>query len=135
VVLSVCLTISRAGGKRPLIGTPPSVRPGFFGTTGRKVRLGVLTCWTPTTVERFHPELLEAEKQAAIYGLDKIIEPALGLDFTDLEAIWRDCAVDPFLKRVKPRYPGTVTRKQGFRAIGTSMRSSMDERTTSRCMR
>ena len=66
-------------------------------------------------VERYHHDSLEAEKISAIHALDEIIAPALGLDSADLEEIWRDSTEDPFLKRIKPRYPGTVTRKQGFR--------------------
>jgi hypothetical protein len=66
-------------------------------------------------VERYRPDSLETEKKEAIHAMDTIIAPALGLSSDDLEEIWRDCAEDPFLKRVKPRYPGVVTRKQGFR--------------------
>lgn len=66
-------------------------------------------------VQRYHPDSLETEKKEAIHTMDAIIAAALGLSSDDLEEIWRDCAEDPFLKRVKPRYPGVITRKQGFR--------------------
>jgi hypothetical protein len=73
-----------------------------------------LALWN-TTLAKFHPESLEAEKKEAIRELDRLVGAALGLTTGDLETIWSECANDPFLKRITPRYPGTITRKQGFR--------------------
>ena len=50
-----------------------------------------------------------------IGALDAVVGAALGLDEDDIAEIQRDLEADPFLKGVRPRYPGTVTRKQGFR--------------------
>lgn len=81
-----------------------------------------LALWN-TTLEKFHPASLEADKKEAIRGLDKVVGPALGLSDADLKTIWNECASDPFLKRITPRYPGTITRKQGFRTgLGTAER-------------
>jgi hypothetical protein len=66
-------------------------------------------------INKFHPAQLENAKAEALRALDLVIGPALGLSNDDLEVIWSESANDPFLKRVKPRYPGTVTRKLGFR--------------------
>lgn len=67
------------------------------------------------TVSRFDPNVLQAARAAVLRNLDLIVGKALGLTETDITAIESDCASDPFLKRIRPRYPGTVTRKQGFR--------------------
>ena len=58
---------------------------------------------------------LEAEMQDAIHRLDKVVGNCLGLTEEDVHEIQRDLKADPFLKAIRPRYPGTVTRKQGFR--------------------
>lgn len=61
----------------------------------------------------------DALKQAmveALAGLDAIVGGALGLTPDDIEEIRRDLEADPFLRGIRPRYPGTVTRKQGFRS-------------------
>lgn len=75
------------------------------------------------TLSKFQPESLDAEKKDAIRALDTLVGAALGLTMEDLELIWNECSSDPFLKRIVPRYPGTTTRKQGFRTgLGASER-------------
>ena len=58
---------------------------------------------------------LSQAKSDAIAGLDEIVGRCLGLDSADIQEIRRDLAEDPFLRGIRPRYPGTITRKQGFR--------------------
>lgn len=58
---------------------------------------------------------LENAMSHALHALDQIVGECLGLDAEDIVEIQRDLASDPFLKGIRPRYPGTVTRKQGFR--------------------
>lgn len=67
------------------------------------------------TVEAHGEAQLTAQMQARLAELDGIVGSALGLSEGDLVEIRRDLMVDPFLQGVRPRYPGTVTRKQGFR--------------------
>ena len=47
--------------------------------------------------------------------LNILIATALDLSAQDLQSIESDCHEDAFLRRIRPRYPGSVTRKQGFR--------------------
>jgi hypothetical protein len=47
--------------------------------------------------------------------LNTLVAAALNLSDEDLQSIESDCYEDAFLKRIRPRYPGSVTRKQGFR--------------------
>jgi hypothetical protein len=58
---------------------------------------------------------LEQAMRQAINALDRIVGQCLGLDESDIVEIQRDLANDPFFKKIRPRYPGTITRKQGFR--------------------
>jgi hypothetical protein len=71
----------------------------------------------PEIVERMAHEQLAviAAMKERIGALDSIVGAALGLDEDDIAEIQRDLEADPFLKGIRPRYPGTVTRKQGFR--------------------
>ena len=63
-----------------------------------------------------HGEAALADAMAeAIAGLDVLVGECLGLDPADVVEIQGDLAEDPFLRGIRPRYPGTVTRKQGFR--------------------
>jgi hypothetical protein len=66
-------------------------------------------------VDEYRSGDLEAEMQDAIHRLDKVVGNCLGLTEEDVREIQRDLKADPFLKAIRPRYPGTVTRKQGFR--------------------
>jgi hypothetical protein len=58
---------------------------------------------------------LEADMAAKLNELDQLVGKALGLNTTDISFIQDELHNDPFLKGIRPRYPGTVTRKQGFR--------------------
>lgn len=68
------------------------------------------------TVVNAHQEpVLVAAMKGRLADLDTVVGMALGLTLNDIEEIQRDLEFDPFLKGIRPRYPGTVTRKQGFR--------------------
>lgn len=58
---------------------------------------------------------LETEMRDRLAELDQRVGMALGLDAADIAEIQRDLAEDSFLRGIRPRYPGTITRKQGFR--------------------
>lgn len=60
-------------------------------------------------------DVLVAEMRDRLAELDGVVGAALGLDAADIAEIQRDLAEDSFLRGIRPRYPGTVTRKQGFR--------------------
>jgi hypothetical protein len=45
---------------------------------------------------------------------DRVVGRCLGLADDDLREIRNDLREDAFLRGIRPRYPGTVTRKQGF---------------------
>ncbi len=68
-----------------------------------------------TVVVHYQEEVLEQEMLDALNALDQVVGRCLGLTPTDIAEIQRDLREDPFLKGIRPRYPGTVTRKQGFR--------------------
>jgi hypothetical protein len=61
-------------------------------------------------------EALRGDVVAALDRLDAFVAKALGLTAEELRKLQLDCATDPFLRQIVPRYPGTQTRKQGFRA-------------------
>ncbi|MDA8102645.1 MAG: N-6 DNA methylase [Nitrospiraceae bacterium] len=67
-------------------------------------------------VDRHRRETVEQGMQQALARLDALVGEALGLTADDIAEIQRDLREDPFLQKIRPRYPGTVTRKQGFRA-------------------
>lgn len=58
---------------------------------------------------------LEAEMTARLNDLDQLVGAALGLDAADIAFIQNELRSDSFLRGIRPRYPGTVTRKQGLR--------------------
>jgi hypothetical protein len=65
--------------------------------------------------ETYAPEKLDADIDAEIENLDAIIGPALGLSASDIKEIQRDMTGDPFLMRVRPRYPFFRPRQYGRR--------------------
>ena len=73
-----------------------------------------LLAWESAIIEH-QEERLTAEMEACLDELDRIIGSCLGLELTDTAFIKQELRDDPFLKGIRPRYPGTVTRKQGFR--------------------
>ncbi len=60
---------------------------------------------------------LEAQMNAQLRRLDALVAAAFGLNNDDLDEIERDMASDPFLSKVRPRYPGVEIRQQGFRQL------------------
>jgi hypothetical protein len=64
---------------------------------------------------RFEPAALDAKIEEEIAKLDAIIGEALGLDRADIDAIRHEMAEDPFLSRVRPRYPYFRPRQHGRR--------------------
>ena len=69
--------------------------------------------WNQVLTKRSEGALEQAMHQA-INALDQIVGQCLGLNESDIVEIQRDLANDLFLKNIRPRYPGTITRKQGF---------------------
>jgi SAM-dependent methyltransferase len=93
---------------------------GYSLTRGQVLNLAIPG--TSEQVQRWgdviaaHAEaVLLAEMTAALSALDAEVGAALGLDAEDVAEIQRDMESDAFLRGIRPRYPGTVTRKQGFR--------------------
>lgn len=70
--------------------------------------------WTKV-VQEHEEDKLEVVMQSKLDELDQLVGKALGLDATDIMFVQQELMSDPFLKGIRPRYPGTVTRKQGFR--------------------
>jgi hypothetical protein len=63
----------------------------------------------------FAPQKVDAKIDAEIAKLDAIVGKALGLSAADVERIRKDMADDPFLARVRPRYPFFRPRQYGRR--------------------
>ncbi len=61
-------------------------------------------------------DALKQTMQDSLARLDAVVGDCLGLSPDDIQEIRRDLEADPFLRGIRPRYPGTVTRKQGFRS-------------------
>ncbi len=68
-----------------------------------------------TLRETYAPEKLDTAIDAQIAKLDSIVGAALGLTAADVELIRRDMAEDPFLARVRPRWPFFRPRQYGRR--------------------
>jgi len=73
-----------------------------------------ISTWN-SVVASHKAEILYEAMTDAISALDHVVGACLGLTGEDVSEIQRDLQIDAFLKGVRPRYPGTVTRKQGFR--------------------
>ena len=67
------------------------------------------------TVARFAEAALIAEMERRLDELDALVGAALGLSVAEIAFVQRECREDPFLARIRPRFPGTDTRRQGFR--------------------
>jgi len=96
------------------------VRRGSALGKGAILGLSIPACASETSewgqvIKKYSPKSLQDEKQLALGQLNKLVSAAFNLDAADLSRIESDCAEDSFLRRIKPRYPGSVTRKQGFR--------------------
>lgn len=68
-----------------------------------------------TTVARFAEEALITEMEHQLDRLDVLVGAALDLDAQEIAFVQRECREDSFLSRIRPRFPGTDTRRQGFR--------------------
>jgi hypothetical protein len=68
-----------------------------------------------STVARYQEPVLEEAMRSALADLDTLVGTALGLTASQVRFIQDDLKNDAFLRGIRPRYPGTVTRKQGFR--------------------
>ena len=73
-----------------------------------------IAAWN-VAVEVNSPKAIQDEKRLVLHELNVLVATALGLSGEDLLFLEADCVEDSFLKRIKPRYPGIVTRKQGLR--------------------
>jgi hypothetical protein len=78
------------------------------------ISVSELTIWA-STAEANSPKAIQEEKRRVLHELNAVVADALGLSSDDLKLIETECQQDSFLKRIRPRYPGSVTRKQGFR--------------------
>jgi hypothetical protein len=70
--------------------------------------------WQQVVVDHGEAVLAKAMDDA-IAALDAIVGDCLGLSPADIATLQADLLQDPFLRGIRPRYPGTVTRKMGFR--------------------
>jgi len=68
-----------------------------------------------TTIARFAEEALIADMEHQLDKLDALIGAALDLNEQEIAFVQRECREDSFLSRIRPRFPGTDTRRQGFR--------------------
>ena len=70
---------------------------------------------------RIDPIAVESEVQARVDEIDRVVGPALGLTPGEIDFIQTDMRGDPFLSRVRPRYPYFTPTQRGRR---TSLESS-----------
>lgn len=70
---------------------------------------------------RLDPVAVENEVQARVDEIDRVVGPALGLTPDEIDFIQADMRDDPFLSRVRPRYPFFTPAQRGRR---TSLESS-----------
>lgn len=70
--------------------------------------------WNAVVAKHDEDAVIQA-MDTALGQLDSIVGASLCLSEDDLAFIKQDLCSDPFLQGIRPRYPGTVTRKQGFR--------------------
>ncbi|QOX81068.1 N-6 DNA methylase (plasmid) [Trichlorobacter lovleyi] len=66
-------------------------------------------------IKKYAEGQLEVEMNKQIAALDVLVGYGLGLDDADIQFIQSELKTDSFLQGIRPRYPGTSTRKQGFR--------------------
>ena len=70
---------------------------------------------------RFDPIAVESEVQTCVDEIDRVVGPALGLTPGEIDFVQTDMRDDPFLSRVRPRYPYFTPAQRGRR---TSLESS-----------
>jgi len=78
------------------------------------VSLEELEMWNSVTKEH-QEEKLEKHMAAVLNELNQLVGKAFALDVSEITFVQKELSTDPFLKGIRPRYPGTVTRKQGLR--------------------
>ena len=66
-------------------------------------------------VERYRTADHHAVIEKIVDDIDVIVGPVLGLTLDDVAAIRKDMSEDPFLKKIRPRYPASETRIHGYR--------------------
>lgn len=64
---------------------------------------------------RYATDALEEAVEREVDAIDAIVGPALGLDPDDIAHIQLEMATDPFLSRIRPRYPFFTPRQRGRR--------------------
>ena len=129
----------RRNCERPCIGAPTTrgeeiSRAQIFNLPV-PVSLEDIKRWNDVLVAYDAPRL-EREMRDAIVRLDQVVGHCLGLDDGDIAEIQRDLKSDPFLRRIRPCYPGTVTRKQGFRSgLDSERRYQLSKKMAHHCNR
>ncbi|HEX8574405.1 MAG TPA: N-6 DNA methylase [Allosphingosinicella sp.] len=66
-------------------------------------------------IARYATDALEEAVEAEVDSIDAIVGPALGLSSEDIAFIQHEMATDPFLGRVRPRYPYFTPKQRGRR--------------------
>ena len=102
VALALFQKRGEAVGKSSILNTPIPV------TDGERAK------WA-AVVAQYDEDALQRGMTATLTALDAIVGECLGLTPEDIDFIRQDLDTDPFLRGIRPRYPGTITRKQGFR--------------------
>jgi len=64
---------------------------------------------------RYATDVLEEAVEREVDRIDAIVGPALGLDAADIAFIQDEMANDPFLSRIRPRYPFFTPKQRGRR--------------------
>ncbi len=64
---------------------------------------------------RYATDVLEDAVEREVDRIDAIVGPALGLDAADIAFIQHEMAHDPFLGRIRPRYPFFTPKQRGRR--------------------
>ena len=65
---------------------------------------------------RYATDMLEEAVEREVDAIDAIVGPALGLDAGDIAFVQQQMACDPFLSRIRPRYPYFTPRQRGRRS-------------------
>jgi hypothetical protein len=68
-----------------------------------------------TLISRYATDILEEAVEREVDVIDSIVGPALGLDVDEVAFVQGEMANDPFLSRIKPRYPFFTPKQRGRR--------------------
>ncbi len=77
-------------------------------------------------VESFSADRLELAVEQELDRIDELVGTALGLTKEEVEFIKREMAEDPFLSRIRPRYPFFTPRQRGRRLRLVSVAKCVD---------